>query len=141
MAKGKALSVDLRERIVAAVRDENMTYRQAAERFVVGEASVSRFLGRVRRTGFVTPTQRRRPPTLLNDDDRELLRHAVQSVPDSTLAELRSGFVEKTGKVVSVATVGREIRRLGFTRKKSRSLRPNRRQSVSNDSAKRSPNG
>ncbi len=38
-----ALSVDLRRRVLAAVREEGLTHRQAAERFRVSAASVSRW--------------------------------------------------------------------------------------------------
>ena len=50
----KALSEDLRERVVAAV-DAGATHRQASERFEVSAASVSRWGLLKRSTGTVVP--------------------------------------------------------------------------------------
>ena len=46
-----ALSLDLRRRVVAAVDEEGLTHRQAAERFKVSAASVSRWRAQAREKG------------------------------------------------------------------------------------------
>lgn len=135
MGQGKTLSVDLRERIVAAVQQEGLTYRQAAARFSVGEASVSRFLGLLKRQGSLEPMAKpTHRPTKLDDDDRQMLRAAIDAVPDATIMELRSALFDSTGKRVSPATVGREVRKLRYSRKKSPSSRPNKARSGSSAS-------
>ena len=53
---GKPYSMDLRERVVAAV-EEGMSRRQAAVRFGVSYASAIKWLMRVRDTGSVAPGQ------------------------------------------------------------------------------------
>src|SRR3954447_9741031 len=59
-----ALSMDLRQRVVAAV-DAGMTQQQAAERFAVSVSSVERLVARRRGTGRLAPTvQRHGPPPL-----------------------------------------------------------------------------
>jgi putative transposase len=53
----KPLSMDLRERVVAAVENEGLSRRQAAARFGVGYATAIEWLKRVRETGSVAPGQ------------------------------------------------------------------------------------
>lgn len=50
----RALSVDLRQRVVAAI-DGGMSCRQAAERFGVSAASAIRWRGRLKEVGDVVP--------------------------------------------------------------------------------------
>ena len=50
-----ALSLDLRRRVVAAVDEDGLTHRQAAERFKVSAASVSRWRGLAREKGEPRP--------------------------------------------------------------------------------------
>jgi transposase-like protein len=45
----KALSLDLRQRVVAAVRDEGLSHRAAAARFKVSAASIRRWRALARR--------------------------------------------------------------------------------------------
>ena len=56
----KALSLDLRERALVAVRDEGLTHRQAATRFRVSAASISRWRALEREKGDVRPRSARR---------------------------------------------------------------------------------
>ena len=51
----KALSLDLRERVVAAVRDEGLSHRAAAARFKVSAASISRWRTLQRQSGDLRP--------------------------------------------------------------------------------------
>lgn len=120
MGRGKAISMDLRQRIAHAVLEEGQTYREAAARFAVGEASVSRFLGLLRHKGSLAAvSKRRRRATLFDDEDRETLRTAVKVLPDWTLPELVDAMENYTGKRVSTSTMGRELQALGITRKKN----------------------
>lgn len=54
---GRAYSMDLRDRVVAAVRGEGLTRRQAAARFGVAESTAINWLKRVETTGTVAPGQ------------------------------------------------------------------------------------
>ena len=54
---GRAYSMDLRERVVAAVADEGLSRRQAAARFRVSESTAINWLKRVETTGSVAPGQ------------------------------------------------------------------------------------
>ncbi|MGY3488043.1 transposase [Bradyrhizobium sp. USDA 4011] len=50
----RPLSVDLRQRVVAAI-DGGMSCRQAAERFGVSAASAIRWRGRLKKVGDIVP--------------------------------------------------------------------------------------
>ena len=52
---GKPYSIDLRERVVAAVEKGGMSRRQAAAHFDVGISTVIAWVRRFRETGSVTP--------------------------------------------------------------------------------------
>ena len=54
---GKPYSMDLRERVVAAVETEGMSRRQAAARFGVSYSAAISWLQRLRDTGSVAPGQ------------------------------------------------------------------------------------
>src|SRR6201992_1243444 len=51
----KALSIDLRQRVVAAVRDERLSHRAAAARFKVSAANISRWRALERHSGHLGP--------------------------------------------------------------------------------------
>ena len=57
MRKGKPYSIDLRERVVAAVENGGLSARQAAAQFGVGVSTAIRWAGRVRKTGSVRPSK------------------------------------------------------------------------------------
>ena len=113
-----ALSIDIRERSFA-YKEEGKTDAEIAEALKIGDASVSRVLRRFRETGGVAPAKDKgRWPFLLDDEDRVVLVVIVEAAPDSTLSELVDELFAERGKKVSEATMGRDLRRCGFTRKK-----------------------
>jgi len=121
----KALSEDLRERVVAAV-DAGATHRAASERFKVSAASVSRWGLLKRSSGTVAAGA-------LGGDRRSgrIEAHAAlilslhESRKDITLAEIREELAKAEVRV-SIASVWRFLDRRGLTVKKSRRMRPNR---------------
>lgn len=54
---GRPYSMDLRDRVVASVRDEGLSRRQAAARFGVAESTAINWLKRVETTGSAAPAQ------------------------------------------------------------------------------------
>jgi transposase len=121
----KALSVDLRDRVVAAI-DGGMSCRQAAARFGVSASSAIRWRALVRTRGDVRPGP-------LGGDRRswrieghaELILDMVKQKPDITLAELRANLAS-AGIGVGIATLWRFFARRRITLKKSRRMRPSR---------------
>ena len=126
----KALSVDLRDRVVAAI-EEGMSCRQAAVRFGVSASSAIRWRALSRRQGDVRPGP-------LGGDRRsarieahaDLILGLVKVTPDLTLAELRARLAEQ-GLVVGMGTLWRFFDRHKITLKKSRRTRPNRKGRIS----------
>lgn len=121
----KALSVDLRERVVAAV-EGGLSCHKAAKRFGVSAASAIRWRALERRQGDVRPGP-------LGGDRRsgrieaqaEVILGLLESKPDITLAEIEAVLAER-GVVVSGSSIWRFFDRRGITLKKSRRTRTNR---------------
>lgn len=121
----KALSVDLRDRVIAAIED-GMSCRQAAARFEVSAASAIRWRSRVRRQGDVRPGP-------LGGDRRsgrieghaDLILGLVERKSDTTLAELRAALAEQ-GVGTSLSSLWRFFVRRRITLKKSRRTRTSR---------------
>src|SRR5687767_1688366 len=105
----RAYSMDLRERVVAAV-DAGLTQSQAAARFGVSLRTVERYLARRRATGSLAATEQRhgREPTVR----RQLqawLPARLAAAADATLAEHAAAFAAETGPRVSPASMSRAI--------------------------------
>lgn len=117
-----ALSADLRKRIIAAWLTGRHTTAELAELFQVGPATVSRLKRRYRDTRGVTPRahgggrQRQISPI-----QEAVLEALVQQHPDWTEDRYAEELAKAHGIVASPATVGRTIRRLGYSVKKKRS--------------------
>jgi len=121
----KALSVDLRVRVLAAVCS-GATHREAAERFGVSAASVSRWRARVREQGDA------RPKALGGDRksgrieaEAATILSLLEATPDITIEELCRALREK-GLSFGDATIRRFFKRHGITRKKRPPMPRNR---------------
>lgn len=121
---GKALSVDLRERVVAAYKRGEGTQVQIAALFGIGEASVRRWVRRDRETGSVAPKTgfKRGPSPKIEMANMAVLEELLDANKDATNEELADLMAERTGISVSPSTISRSIALLGWTRKKSASL-------------------
>ncbi len=118
----EAYSMDLRQR-VATDRAADMTVRALAQKYRVCESFVYDLMARLRQTGSLAAqnqhTGRKRK---LSEDGHAHLSALVRQQPDATIPQLRAAL----GEPISDRTVGRALIRLGFTRKKSRYVRPSR---------------
>lgn len=121
----KALSVDLRERVVRAV-SEGASCRAAATRFGVSASSAIRWCARQRETGSIAPGA-------LGGDRRSgrieahavLILQEVGRTPDLTLGELKTALAA-SGVTAGIATLWRFLGRHGITLKKRRRTLPSR---------------
>ena len=105
----RALSPDLRERIVTAALAGGQTRRQVAERFRVGLTTVEKLLRLWRTTGSLAPKPVPGRPRAVDAAGEERLRAALRDRPDATLAELR----EECGLSCSLSAVHRALGRMG----------------------------
>ena len=122
----KALSVDLRIRVLAAVAG-GMTHRAAAERFGVSAASVSRWRALKRSQGDVRPGPLggdRRSGRI--EAQRRLILSLLDKTPDITIRELCAALGER-GHGFGFGPVQRFLKRHGLTRKKRLAMRRSRR--------------
>lgn len=116
----KALSLDLRMRVLAAVAS-GLSHRQAAERFGVSAASVSRWRAREREQGAPIPKALggdRRSGRI--DACKALILSLLEATPDITIEELRQALGEG-GHHFGFGTIQRFFVRHAITRKKRRS--------------------
>ncbi len=121
----KPLSVDLRERVVAAV-DGGLSRREAAGRFGVSLSSAIRWTAQARRTGDVQPRRSGGDKRLRRiGDHASLILVAVEETPDITLAELRD-LLASRGVAVVISTLWRFFARRKITLKKCPGMRRSR---------------
>ncbi len=116
---GKALSVDLRERVIATV-ESGVSGRQAALRFEVSASSVSRWRGKLAREGGIAPKRQggdRRSGRI--EAYAEVILNAVDAAPDITLAELQA-LLKDEGLSAGIGTIWRFFDRRKVTLKKNR---------------------
>ncbi len=113
----RALSCDLRDRVVAAMQN-GATCREAAKLFSVSVASAVRWSQLARATGSTAPRPHgaRRRPVLLAERDWLLAR--ISAAPDLTVRALRAELAELRGVEVGYGTVWRFLAREGLTFKK-----------------------
>ncbi|MGN8549532.1 IS630 family transposase [Bradyrhizobium sp. 13971] len=113
----RALSVDLRQRVVAAI-DGGMSCRQAAKRFGVSAASAIRWRGRLKEVGDIVPKRQggdRKSQRI--EAHSQLILEAVTAKPDITLAELRE-LLKRRGISTGIASLWRFFQRRKITLKK-----------------------
>ena len=119
----KALSFDLRRRVIAAIKG-GMSCRQAAERFGVSASSAIRWRAQDHKTGDARPKPQggdRRSGRI--EACAALILSAVGKTPDITLAELQWKLA-KRGIGVGIGTLWRFFKRHQITlKKRPRTLR------------------
>ena len=121
----KALSVDLRERVVAAVA-AGASCRSAAARFGVSPSSAIRWSALARQAGSVAPGP-------LGGDRRSarieahaaLILGLLEQKSDITLVEIQ-GELARLGVPAGIGTIWRFFDRHRITRKKRQGTRPSR---------------
>ena len=121
----KALSLDLRVRVLAAVK-AGASHREAGERFGVSAASVSRWRTRERQQGDARPKALggdRRSGRI--EAHQETILAMLKGAPDITIEELRRGLAQKE-LVFGESTIRRFLVRHDITRKKRPPMRASR---------------
>ena len=114
-----ALSLDLRERIVAACDEQEATQAQIARRFRVSLGMVKKLLGQRRRTGQIAPLYSRcgRKPRWTTHARQRQLKALLAKTPDLTLKEMRATL----GWACSLQAIQCVLVKLELTYKKRRS--------------------
>lgn len=113
----KTISLDLRERILAAYDEKEGTREEVAHRFRVSLGLVKKLLQQRRRTGDLRPRHRfsGRKPTLVQSHQQQL-RQLLARKPDLTLEELRQALAVRC----TLQAIHYLLQRMGLTYKKRR---------------------
>ena len=108
-------SMDLRERVAAAVDRQEGSQREISRRFRVSLSFIVRLLQRRRKADTLTPKPHGGGPTpVLSPRDQQRLRQLIDEQNDATLNQLR----QRGGFRCSLTTIWRTLRHLGLTYKK-----------------------
>lgn len=120
-----AYPVELRTRVVDAHDNGVGTFKELAETFGVGEATVNRWVARRRRTGSLerTPTGGHRGSRLFDDAAYAFIEKRLTDMPDLTLRELAVAYERHFGTKVAHQRMSEAAKRLGFHRKRGSFVR------------------
>jgi transposase len=115
----RAYSLDLRQKVVAAVERGDSTIEEVAASFGVGQTFIKKMLRQHRETGDLSP----RPHggghvPRLSAKHLKMLRSEVARRPDKTVEALREHLAEQAQLSVSAPTISRALSRLDLPRKK-----------------------
>ena len=115
----KALSQDLRARILAVHLAEKPSQEELARRFSVHRSTVRRLLQRHKETGGLKPKPRGGGyPGKVHEAEADYLRTLLMDRPDMILAELCQAFQEKFDRTLSLPSMCRNLQKLKLSRKK-----------------------
>jgi transposase len=117
----QAYSLDLRQRIVAAVVSGGMNQKQAAQCFAVSPATVSRYVASERRGQNLAPKKPKGKPARLTSALAQCWQEYLQNHPHATIAA-QQRWLQEQGVRLCRSAVHANLRRRGFTFKKSPSL-------------------
>ena len=118
----RAYSVDLRERIMAAV-DAGMPRAEAARIFRVSVATIERYRQRRRTTGGLVPGHSPGRTPEIAPAQSPALAAQVAAHPDDTLAQHAATWRAEQGTAVRLWAMGRALVRAKIARNKRRCLR------------------
>ena len=120
----KAYSEDLRQKIVEAT-ERGVSKAQAARLFNLSLSSVKRYARLARQGGSLAPGKGSGRPPKINESAKQLLEKDVQERSAATISERRRFLEHLTGESLSDSTVGRMLKRMGFSQKNGRWGRSN----------------
>ena len=115
----KAYSADLREKVLRAV-DQGYPRNEIIKLFGVSRATIKRYLKQRRETGTISARPIPGRPSKKFAPLQAGLVAQLQAYPDATLETHCQIWEHEHGLRVSPTTMGRAIRRVGWTRKKRR---------------------
>ena len=124
----RAYSMDLRERVVAAV-DRGTPTKEIVRTLGVSEPTIRRYLRLPRETGSVAPKPPPKRALSIGQsvEHRRALWKQLEEHNDATLEQHCGLWEGKQGDKVSISTMSRAIGRLGWTLKKESGCLPTKR--------------
>jgi len=116
---GKPYSMDLRERVVAAI-EGGLSTRAAAARFSIGIATAGAWARLKRATGGVRPGKQGKPKGSVLDAHMDFILGVLGAAPDTTLDEMVERLRDERGVTVVRTAVWKFLARHEQTHKKRR---------------------
>ncbi len=113
----KPYSEDLRTRIVNAVRREGRSKSATARLFDVSLSSVKRYVRLSEQGSALAPRKGGGRPPKTDRSTEKLLEEDVKERPWATVSHRRRYLEHLNGKSLSVSTVRRLLKRMGFSQK------------------------
>jgi transposase len=114
---GRPYSLDLRERVVAAI-EGGMSTRAAAARFSIGIATAGAWARLKRATGEVRPAKQGKPKGSVLDPHGDFILDVLKRTPDTTLDEMVERLREERAVTVVRTAVWKFLDRHEQTHKK-----------------------
>ena len=114
---GKPYSLDLRERVMAAI-EGGMSTRAAAARFSIGIATAGAWARLKRATGGVRPARQGKPKGSVLDPHKDFILGVLKETPDTTLDEMVERLAEERAVMVVRTAVWKFLDRHEQTYKK-----------------------
>jgi transposase len=121
----RAYSLDLRERVVAAI-EAGMSTRRAAARFSIGIATAGSWARLKRSRGDVRPGRQGKPKGSVLDAHADFILGAIEEKPDTTLDEMVDRLAVERAVTVVRTAVWKFLDRRDMTHKKRPLTRANR---------------
>lgn len=115
----KPFSIDLRQRIVNAVRHEKNTADEAAQRYNVSRASVYNYLQLDQDLGDLSPQKSTGRNRRIPAEQEPNLQAQIQAFPDDTLEQHCERWHKETGVALSIACMHNSIVRAKISLKKN----------------------
>lgn len=116
---GRSYSQDLRERVIADVKD-GLSARAAAKKWRISASAAIRYVQSWREKGHCLPAKQGAPEGSVLDAHREWLRKQIADQNDRTIEQIRS-LLEERGIKISYSTLWEYLDKLGYSYKKNRS--------------------
>lgn len=121
-----AYSPDLRERVIAAACETDLTQPEIAATFSISLSCVEEWWRIFRTTARTAPLPFAGGAKRVLQPYAEVIRTAVALQPDATLAELCAAVTTQTGVGANSSMMCRELQRLNLPRKKVAARQPTR---------------
>ncbi len=123
---GKPYSMDLRERVAAAI-EGGMSTGEAAEQFSIGKATAGTWMRLKRATGSLAPPKQGKPKGSVLDAHADFILGLIDETPDITLEEIARRLAQERGVKVVHTAVWKFLDRRDMTHKKRLLMRRSRR--------------
>jgi transposase len=119
---GRPYSMDLRERVMAAI-EGGMSTRQAAARFSIGIATAGAWSRLKRATGSVAPPKQGKPQGSVLDAHADFIAALIDETADITLDEIVTRLAADRAVTVVRTAVWKHLDRREMTHKKRPRMR------------------